>query len=482
MNSALLRWGMAGMLVGAAAFAIFVGLMAAVGRSWAAPVMVAAVLLLGTYYVRVVGVHVGLVATLIVTSVVDHFTFAVGSLALRPEQVATFVALVVLAAMKVRERSIDWLKPSRTEIFLLGWFGVGILSSLLASPDRLLSAKILTLTLICSLGLFLPRRLLAGPHSAENIEAVTLWLLLVFATESAYGSIAYLLHVFGPTIGLTPNPASGHLTAYGTLWEQNVFGAFAAAGTVAWVYLGPKRFKWAAIGLTACLGGLFDSLTRAAWLVAVLVGVLGVVRRGLRRQIDMRTVGLGSLGSLVVVAATIVADRIASYSVFESGGGGSGGRGQSSLLSALLNVVDLTGRLNQWAPVWSDIDGRLAIGRGTASFEALHVIQAIPQHVASLPLLVFNDTGIVGVAVFGGFVAAVVTRVWSTRTNPIVGGLGQAAIVVALTNLATETTELMVGWLLIGILLAACDVASTLPPERLVGEPRGPSDVRQSNL
>jgi hypothetical protein len=479
MQFSVLRSGMAGMLVGACAFAIVVGLLGAVGRSWAAPVMAVAVLLLGAYYARVVGLRVGLVAALIVTSVVDHFTFAVGSLALRPEQVAALVALAVLAVMKVRERSAAWLKPSLAEIFLVGWFLIGVVSSLLGSPDKPHSAKILALTIICSLGLFLPRRILSGRQSADNVSAITVWLLLVFAAESAYGTIVYLLHVFGPTIGITPNPATGHLSAYGTLWEQNVFGAFAAAGAVAWVYLGPRYFKWAAVGVAVCLGGLFDSLTRAAWLVAVLVGLLGVTRRGLRRQIDMRTVGLGGLGALVVVAATLVVDRIGTYTVVESGGTGGG---RSSLLAALLNVIDVIGRWNQLGPVWSDISGRLALGRGTGSYEVLHIVQGMPEHIASLPLFLLNDTGIIGLAVFCGFAVAVVLKAWSNRTDPIVSALGQVAIVVALTNFATQTTELMVGWLLIGLLLAACDSAAAAAVPEPKEERAAPSDMGQSNL
>ncbi len=457
-HSRLLRPAMLAMWVGAIAFAILVEVLAVRSRTWAAPVMSAAVLALGAYYIRVAGVEVGLVALLIVTSTVDHFTFAVGSFALRPEEVAALVALVVLGAIKLRQRSVSWLKPSPSEVLLLAWFAIGIAGSLLASPDKRLSAKILALIAICSLGFFLPRRLLVGPRSAEQIETVTLWLLLVFATEAAYGSIAYLLHVFGPTTGITPNPASGHLSAYGTLWEQNVFGAFAAAGAVAWVYLGPSRLKWAAIGLAACVGGLFDSLTRAAWLAAGLVGALGVAVPGLRRRINVREVSVGALGSLVVIAGTLVVDRVGRYNVLVARGGGGGGA--ANLLTSLLNAVDLVGRVNQLGPVLSDLSGHLVLGRGIASFEALHQAQGIPQHLASLPLLVFNDTGLAGLLIFGGFVIAVIVRAWSTRSNQIVLGLGQAAIVIALTNLATETTELMVGWLLIGLLLAACDVAS----------------------
>jgi hypothetical protein len=453
---------MAGMLVAAAAFALLVGLLGAAGRSWAAPVMAAAVLALGAYYTRALGKQSGLVALLIVTSTVDHFTFAVGSLALRPEQVAALVALVVLAVIRLRESDVSWLKPSLPELLLLVWFLAGIASSLLASPDKRLSAKIMALIAICSLGFFLPRRLLAGTHSAERLQVVTLWLLLVFAAESAYGSLAYILHVFGPTIGLTPNPASGHLSAYGTLWEQNVFGGFAAAGAVAWVYLGPRRFRfrWAAAGLAACVGGLFDSLTRAAWLAAALAGALGLAIPGLRRRIDFRQVLMGGLGGLVVVSATLAVDRIGRYNVrIPPGGVG----GPPDFLTSILNLVDVAGRANQVGPVWTALSGHLVMGRGIASYEALHVVGGVQQHVASLPLLVVNDTGIVGLVVFLGFALAVIVRAWSLRAYPLVLGFGQVAIIVGVTNLATETTELMIGWLLVGILMAACDAASATP-------------------
>jgi len=448
------------MLVAAAAFAILVGLLAAAGRSWGAPVMAVAVLALGYYYTRTQGVASGLVALLIVTSTVDHYTFPVGSLALRPEQIAALLALAVLVVMRLRDGGASWLKPSLPELLLLMWFAVGVISSLLAAPDKRLSAKILALIAICSLGLFLPRRLLSGTGFDERVQVVTRWLLVVFATESAYGSVAYILHVFGPTIGLTPNPASGHLSAYGTLWEQNVFGGFAAAGAVAWVYLGPSRFRWAAIGLAACVGGLFDSLTRAAWLAAGLVGALGVAVPRLRSRIYFRQVLVGGLGGLAVVVATLAVDRIGIYNVRLAPGGV--GRPEG-FLTSILNLVDVAGRANQIGPVWTDLSGHLVMGRGIASYQALHVVAGIPQHVASLPLLVLNDTGVVGLALFAGFVFAVISRAWKMRANLTVLGLSQVALVIGLTNLATETTELMIGWLLVGIMLAACDVAARAP-------------------
>ncbi|HEX7264222.1 MAG TPA: hypothetical protein VF383_08600, partial [Candidatus Dormibacteraeota bacterium] len=162
-----------------------------------------------------------------------------------------------------------------------------------------------------------------------------------------------------------------------------------------------------------------------------------------------------------VIVATILVDRIGTYVVGSAGGA----HRSSNLLAALFNVVDLIGRLNQSSPVRSDISGHLALGRGVASFEALHVAKGVPEHIASLPLLVLNDTGVVGIALFAGFVAAVFARAWSRRQNLIVLGLGQVALVVALTNIATETTELMIGWLLIGLLVAACDVSGATATE-----------------
>jgi len=429
---------------------LLLGLLA--GRSWAAPAAAAAVLAVGAYYARVFGLQVGLVVLLIVASAADHFTFHVGPVAVRAEQIAAMTALIALVIMNLRGSGASWLKPNIAEGMLLAWFACNVINSLLASPDRRLSLKILVLIGVCSLGFFLPRRLLGGPHAGEKLETVVRWLLIVFATEAAYGTLMYTLHVFGLNISLSRNPASGHVGAYGTLWEPNVFGAFAAAGAVAWVYLGPGRFKRPWFGLVACVGGLFDSVTRAAWLVAALAGALGVAVPSLRRRLDGRMLGLGALGSVAVIGVTVTVEQFGTYTIDPP----VATRGHG-LLAAILNLVDVVGRFNQLNPILGDIQGHILFGRGTASFEALHVVSGIPEHVASLPLLVLNDTGLIGLALFGGFAAAVVARAWSRRRVAIVAALGQVALVIGLTNLATETMELMTGWLLIGLLMAAVD-------------------------
>ena len=436
-------------------FAVLLGLLAWVSRSWTAPIMALAVLALGAYFVRVLGFQVGLVLMLVVTSFVDRYTFRAGPVDIRAEQVAAAAAVVALVVQRLRERDWSWLRPSAAEVLLLAWLAVNVLSSLLASPDRKLSAKIIALIAVSALGFALPRRILKGPEAAQNFEVLTRWMLLVFATESLAGALLYLLHVFGPTIALAVNPASGHLAAYGTLWEQNVFGAFAGAGAIAWVYLGPSRFKNAWIGVAVCLGGLLDSFTRAAYLATAIVGGIGAVLPGLRRRISFPLVGMAGLATLPFVVATLVVDRVGQYTIVLQGAPGP----KPSLLTQLLNIVDVVGRVNQWIPVADDLRGHLLFGHGTASFEAIYVNNGVPQHIASLPLLILNDTGLVGLAVFGAFAAAIVARVWSRRHVPMAVVYGQMAIVIGLANVATQTTELMVGWLLIGLLMAAADHA-----------------------
>ena len=71
-----------------------------------------------------------------------------------------------------------------------------------------------------------------------------------------------------------------------------------------------------------------------------------------------------------------------------------------------------------------------------------------------------DSTGLLGLALFSAFVLAVVVRTWALGRDEVVFGLGQVAVVVLITNLSTESMELMVGWLLIGLLLAATDVAA----------------------
>jgi hypothetical protein len=458
-----------GIWAAAVVYALLLGLLAAIGQTWTAFVMVAAVLALAAFYVSTLGFQVGLVLVLVVSAMANHFTVRFGPVDIRAEEIAAIAALGAFAFIRYRAGDITWMRPSSTELLLGAWLAWGILASLVDSPDRRLSAKYALLYAVCILGLLLPRRLLAGQGATERMDTVIRWLLVIFATEATYGSIGYLLHVFGPTIAISPNPASGHLESFGTLWEPNVFGAISAAGAVAWVYFGPARFRNAWIGLALCMSGLVDSLTRAAWLAAGAIGALGIALPNLRRRIDLVMGGWGLLAGLLAAGALLLVDAVGSYTVPVPHLGQAPPPRHSGVFGALLNMTDFVGRINQVGFVWDDIHHDVIFGRGLGSFLVLHQDPpGTPEHVASLPLLVLNDTGIVGVVLFAAFAVTIFVRVWRRRQDALVAGLGQVALLLVLANLATQTSELMIGWLLIGILIAAAEFAPAAQSHALI--------------
>ena len=78
-----------------------------------------------------------------------------------------------------------------------------------------------------------------------------------------------------------------------------------------------------------------------------------------------------------------------------------------------------------------DIHGNILFGRGLGSFLVLHQDPpGTPEHVASLPLLILNDTGIVGLILFAAFVVTIFLRAWKRRRHPLVVGLSQVALVL----------------------------------------------------
>jgi hypothetical protein len=422
----------------------------------ATPAMVLVVLLAGALFVRMLGWTVGPIVLLIATCFVDEWTFSTGKLNIRPEQIAVAAAVAIYVVDRMRRRQALWARPSFVEIALIAWFAIGLAGSLLNAPYRFDSMKILALLVLSSLAMFLPRRMLQGDQAV--MDQVVAWLLLAFALEGAYATAAYFLHIFGPTVALTVNPASGHLDAFGTMWEPNVLGAVCGAGAVLWLILGTRHFHHAWIGVALCMSASVASITRTAWLAVLIVLILGMVTP-VRRRMDLRALGAGLLATMVLCAGVIVVGSLHRYNPGRPG----------NVATAIGNGTDIFGRLNQISPVWQDLVAhkiRLLIGGGIDSFSQRHVLDGVPQHLASLEITILNDTGILGMIVFAVFVVAVAAAAWRARHDLTVIGLGAMLLVLAITNTATETLELMITWLLIGLLLAAVQVADAVSASR----------------
>lgn len=432
------------------------------------------VLLAAAVYVRMLGARIGLLALLITTCLIDRFTYRFGPVDIRSEQLAALLGLGLVTFWVVSRRG-GWalLRPNLSEALLGVWFALSLVSSLTAAPDTERSVKAVALLLISSLGFLLPRRLLhisplhlqgegqggVGPE----LHLIVKIFLVAIAAEGAYGSGAFLAHVFGPTVSLGANVASGHLSAYGTLWEPNVFGAFCAAGAVAWSWLGPRHFGHAWIGIAACLAGTLVSFTRAAWLAALVVLAISLAGP-LRQRANVRQLALGVAGAAVIGLAVFGAEQVADYYP-QVPGSPRTHPSSRGLLSLLINAIDVIGRLDQVPVVLKDLGPRPLLGNGTASYGVRHPIAGLPeQHIANLELTVLNDTGVIGLLAFAAFAVAVTHAAWRRRRDPTVAGLGMATLVIMITNTATETTELMITWLTLGFVLLAVDSAKTAGP------------------
>jgi hypothetical protein len=430
----------------------------------------AAVLVLaaGAVFAWLLGVRTGLLILLIATCFIDRFTYRVGSVNIRAEQLAALVGLAMVAYWFLTQRRWELIRPTLSEGLLGGWFAIGLISSLTAAPQVGRSLKGLGLLLISSLGLILPRRLLDKENAQKQMDATIELLLIAFAAEGAYGTAAFLAHVFGSQVSLAANVATGHLSAYGTLWEPNVFGAICTAGAVAWAWLGPRHFQHAWLGIALCLGGTIVSFTRAAWVAAFVVLALSALARTVRVRASWRQLMIGIGTSALIALVVFGAERVADYYIPVAHGQTATHPARLGVVGLLENPIDVIGRLDQVRIALPDIRAHPLLGSGIASFGELHPIAGQPeQHIANLGLTVLNDTGALGLLVFAAFGIAVAVPAWRHRRDATVVGLGMSTLVIAITNMATETTELMITWLLLGLVLMAVDASDPRPIQRL---------------
>jgi O-Antigen ligase len=477
-----------------AAFAgsALLGLVAASASPWAFPA--AAVITLSIYavFAWAFDARVGVLALLFLVCALDAFEFSAGPIFVRTEQIAAVIGFVVIVATRGAGRR--WWLPSALEWVLLIWFALNVLSSLIAAPQFGASMKVLVLMVLSSAGLLIPRRLNLsqdGLHQAIRLQ------LLVFAGAAAYGLVALVLApILHSDFGMTFNRLTKQLVASGSLWESNVFGAYCASGAVAWALLGPRWFSWRStgLGLGLCFCGVLVSLTRASWVALLLVAVIILVGP-LRKKIEPRSIWVAA----AMFGSTLVLFSLAEGAGIYSASGGphrpdqalayigpakatstpSSGTGSTPLTTPptatptptaisspgpnLGGIVsdprDIVGRIQQAEVVFHDLRTHPFFGGGTASYGERYQFQGMQLWIASLPLRVLNDTGIAGFAVFVLFLTLIAATAWRARRDLLATTLGLILLLIFMTNLSTETLELMFTWLFIGVAVAASEIS-----------------------
>ena len=444
------------------ALAVVMGALSTSHSRQAVPIAIAAVLAAAWLFIAALDLAVGVVVLLITTTLIDRFTLPVGGAAIRAEQIAVVVALGIVVVSHRKASPSTWLRPTFPEALLVLWFVIAFISSVVFAPERFASLKILALLAISASVIFVPRRLLRP----DMIETLMRWFLILLLLEAAYGLAAWLLHALGPNLSISVN--RDHLSAYGTLWEPNVFGAVCAAGAVAWALVGHRFYRWSWVAIAICAGGATVSFTRSAWIALGLVAVLVLITPA-RRQVEVGTTALAATTAVALIGALLIVDHVGDYWIAPAAQASASTTPSSRSADVTTNAGDLTdlaGRVYQIRPVLSDLRSHPLLGGGVDSMVQRHNNPSL-AHIGNVELSVLNDTGVVGLLIFTAFVLASLFAAWQRRWDPLVVALVGTTLVIAITNQATETMELMFTWLFLGLLLAASDLPSLVRSPRL---------------
>ena len=387
-------------------FAIGAGLLAGIlpVLVLSSPLLVAALMsavLVGT--VLVVGWPFSAVAVLVVAPLLTHYRIDVASVSVRPEHVAVLVvALLGGVQVFVQRGRLRW--PASVWL-ALAWWAVNMLAGAFFSPlpsiglqnGLRIGASVLAFVLMINL----------IPDRRQWWWAVWLFLAMGVA-EAAFGVLARALYPAGVNLGVQVAWNFTEPIPYGTFEEGNLFGSHVASWALLLLMLvmAGRVLPWSArrkivllLGLLVLLLGLYLSLSRAAWLMFVAgVALIWVFHRRDRWHQSNRLLLVAAAVPFVVLLTLEVAPHLPSSWPFAE-------RLQSFL--SLESDATFSARLSDWSLALNDWRRQPLTGWGPGSFFDLHgVLRARPAWISNLSVRLLQETGILGMVSFAGFVAA----------------------------------------------------------------------------
>jgi len=373
----------------------------------------------------------GLVRFAVVVATLSSFATAlqtnvdtpIGGFTVRPEQLCTVALVVAVAASPIRDRLFREAAKLPAMLFaaFVGW---NVLVSVFFAPLFARSLSILGWLLldyflfICISGLPELRRVILRTG------------FIVTAVSAVLAILTYLTWLAtGRHLGMVPSEVPGEYSVRLLALEPNILAAlFILWGLLAlFVARRATRFR-VPLRLTAFLAfaASFVTDTRAATLALIAGLLLYVV----------------TMPALHRVAAAVWA-FLAAAVVFTFSFPALSGVDRFLADSSLVDFGTGTGsyRVDTWRIALDDLDlGAWLFGLGTNSFGQRHLERTLqdgtPGYLGNLPLQVLYDSGIVGVLLLAGVVAAILVRVNRRRLDLA------AALLVAFLITATATSSL----------------------------------------
>ena len=407
------------------------------------------------------------VAILIVAALMTRYRFDIGPVTVRFEHIAV-LAVGAIAAMqhlvhkgRIRFPLAAW--------FALAWWMMNLIAALFFSPYPPTSVQNATRLALLVLTFVLIINLI--PNRQHWWWAVGLFIVAGII-EAAFGVTARVLFPFGINLGVQVSWSFTEPIPYGTFEEGNLFGSHIASWALLLSMLilasglwKPTRQQfWRLLGLGILLLGLFFSLSRAAWLMFV-VGIALILifyRKNSWHQVN--------LGLLIFLAAPFTVLLLLSIAPALPPSWPFVDRLQSFL--ALSTDDTFSARLSDWSLAWHDWLQHPLTGWGPGSFADIHgELRARPAWISNLSLRLLQETGIIGILTFTGFLFALILpaiKVSRLQTNPIdrAALLGLVIGYVALIGIAYQSTDgiwIAASWVHAGLIAAGTIV---LAPQR----------------
>jgi O-Antigen ligase len=423
--------------------------------NWIAPTLLASIGAIGCVVLTFTAWPTGAIALLIAGSAVPRIVWSVANLHIHPEHLVVFAALVAVLAK--RAYRLDRFNLQTFDYFLIAYVALNYFSSAFASPEPGSTLRWAVLHTVVILSYFLLRLLVQTREMLWNA-----WMVLLIAGGAAalYGCVAFVSNrLFGTSFGVETEQYGTIPGTYGTQYEANIFGSYTAC--VAIMFLAgflmsrDRNRKWWVGGFLAGTLALVISMSRAVLLSFPLVVLVVFWMTAKAQHLETRrVVKIALLATIMLLLSTpflvpMLQERFSKLTD----------------VSGLTEDESSLSRLIQIKVAVDDIHDHPVFGTGTASFQLFfHWEDYVPEFadaagwLGNTPLRLLHDTGVVGLAVFLGFIASLAWRFRRVahysdhRTRTVLVAMMCGTVLYAITFQFTEATLLAFTWVHLGLL------------------------------
>jgi O-antigen ligase len=403
------------------------------------------------------------VVILIVAALLTRLRFDVGPISVRPEHVAAAaVAIMGFVQLGLERRA---LRMPAAAWFALLWWGINLVSGVLFDPAPLMGLQNALRIFLMALTFILMVNLIPDRIWWRRAVAV---FLIAGVVEAAYGILARAIYPFGVNLGVQVAWNFTEPIPYGTFEEGNLFGSHSASWAIILlmvifaaerVHDSRKRQLLRMAGLGVLLLALLLSLSRAAWIMFLAGATLVVIfeYRNAWVQANRFILAMVALPLLIFGLLSITPYLPASLPFVNR-------------LQSFLNLgfdATFSARLSDWSMALEDWAQRPLTGWGPGSFFAIHgVLRAHPAWISNLSVRLLQETGVIGLVAFGGFLATLLLPAIKTLRRGLdlmdrgilLGLIISYGVLLGLAYQSTDGIWLAASWVHAGLIAAGTRV------------------------